>query len=146
MSFTIDLVNGVAAYLASNPNATQPLVWKADSVYDGPDFGVYALTAPLKRVSRTLVIAPFGPESDLTLSDDTVSLQLDARGSKAEVVRVMDDAFDRLQGFWGGKIGVVAVQSVARTSVANLGSDEAGNFRQTQNYDLKVYRPSTHRQ
>ncbi|QGH80673.1 tail terminator [Microbacterium phage Zanella] len=146
MSFTEDLINGVAEYLASNPSANPQVYFDATGQYPENQWGIFALSAPIKRNQRSLVIAPFSPEAPYSSSDDVVSVQLDYYGPALEVVRVMDDAFDRLQAVWAVTMGGIKVQSIGRTSSARLGFDEAGNYRHTQNYDLAVYRPSSHRQ
>jgi hypothetical protein len=146
MSFTEDLVDAVAEYLATNPDATQPLTWRPTGQYLASEFGIFVYAAPLARDRHSVVITPFYSSDDLTLSDSVVSIQLDFYGTRREVTRARDDAFDRLHGFEDGKIGPVDVQRVSRTSSASLGIDEAGNLRLTDNYDLAVHRPSTHRQ
>lgn len=140
MTFTEDLVNGLGAYLGALP----PFTWRASGDYTSGEWGLYAMTAPMNQ--RCVVIRPFHSSDDPSLSDSVVAVQLEFRGGKAEVVRGMDIVFDALQGFWGGKIGTVAVQTVTHTPGAPLTLDEAGNYRHTDNYDLAVHRPSSHRQ
>ncbi|XAO35622.1 tail terminator [Microbacterium phage FireCastle] len=140
MSFTEDLVNGLGAYLGDLPQ----FAWRENGNYTAGEWGLFAMTAP--QNTRSVVIRPFHTQDDLTLSDSVVSVQLEFRGGKREVVQGMDAVFDALQGFWGGKIGTVKVQSVTHTPGTPLTVDEAGNFRHTDNYDLAVHRPSSHRQ
>lgn len=145
MTFTETLIDELAKYLAENPNAAHPLTFKPTGDYADTETGIYAITAPLKRDRRSVVIAPFPGEDDPAYGDSVVSIQLDFYGTRREVTRMIDDAFDRLQGFYDGRIGPIDVQGIDRTSGANLGLDEAGNLRRTENYDLAVYRPSSHR-
>lgn len=142
-SFTELFVNAIAEYLCEVPSG---FTFRGTGVYQDSEVGIYVYTAPLSRDRHSLVITPFYSLDDLSLSDSTVSIQLDFYGTRSEVTRMRDDAFDRLQGFEDGKIGPVDVQTVQRTSSANMGIDEAGNLRLTDNYDLAVHRPSTHRQ
>ncbi|AYQ99472.1 tail terminator [Microbacterium phage Johann] len=140
MSFTENLVNGLGAYLGDLPLFT----WRQSGNYQPGEWGLFAMTAP--QNTRAVVIRPFDTQDDPSLSDSVVSVQFEFRGSKAEVVQGIDAVFDALHGFWGGKIGGVKVQTVLHTPGSPLTVDEAGNYRHTDNYDLKVHRPSTHRQ
>lgn len=146
MSFTETLVDAVAEYLATNSEASHPLTWRPTATYEDSESGIFVYTAPQARDRHSVVITPFGGDDDLSLSDSVVSIQLDFYGTRREVTRMRDDAFDRLHGFEDGRIGPVDVQRVERTSSASLGIDEAGNLRLTDNYDLAVHRPSSHRQ
>ncbi|QLF82700.1 tail terminator [Microbacterium phage Cicada] len=140
MSFTEDLVNGLGAYLGDLPLFT----WREDGNYQAGEWGLFAITAP--QNTRAVVIRPFFTSDDPSLSDSVVSVQLEFRGTKREVVRGMDEVFDALHGFWSGKLGTVRVQTITHSPGSPLTVDEAGNHRHTDNYDLAVYRPSSHRQ
>lgn len=140
MTFTEDLVNGLGEYLGSLPLFT----WNPTGAYGPGEWGIYAFTAP--QDTRAVVLRPFSAQDDPALSDSTFSVQVELRGSKREVVRGLDAVFDAMHGMWGGTLGSVRVQYVTHTPGSPLTVDEAGNHRHTDNYDLKVYRPSTHRQ
>lgn len=139
MSFTEDLINSLGTYLGG----TAELTWWLTGAYSENEFGIYALTAPIGP--RSVTIRPFAGDDAYSFGDSVVSIQLEFRGAPVEVLRAQDAVFDRLQGFPGGTLGLVQVQSITRIPGAPLGLDEAGNSRVTDNYDLAVYRPSTHR-
>lgn len=147
-TFTENLLEGIAAYLAADTTASVPLAWLASGNYGLNASGIYVIDAPVVQGPRplTLVIRPYYSENALSLSDSTLTFQLDFYGPKRDVVRSVDDVLDRLHGYPGGTIGGVKVQSIERTSGAVLGLDEGGNHRQTENYDLAAHRPSSHRQ
>lgn len=140
MSFTEDLLNGLGAYLAED----ELLHFRVSGNYLPTEWGIYPIIAPAN--TRCIVLRPYYSSSEFALSDTIVSIQIEYRGGKAEVIRAMDAVFDRLQGFTSGKIGSVDVQTISHTPGTFLGLDEAGNYRHTDNYDLAVHRPSTHRQ
>lgn len=148
MSFTQDLVAGLSEYLATTtePPAT-PFAYRLTGAYSDSEFGIYEVDFPLGRNVPGLIIRPYGPAGDdPSLSDSVVSIQLEFQGPSSRVIPAADYAFDRLQGFWGGTLGTVKVQHVERVSASGFGSDETQNYKQTENYYLKVHRPSTHRQ
>jgi len=146
MTFTESVINGVARWLADNPNATQPLVFRQTGQYADSEFGIYAVLAPLVRDRHSLVINAYPVGDDTSLSDSIVGVQLDFYGTKLEVTRAVDDAFNRLHGLWGVTLGGVKVTSAVRQSGGSQGQDQAGNLRHTENYYLGVHRLSNHRQ
>lgn len=146
MSFTEDLIEGIAQALAANSAATCPVVYRSTGNYTSAEFGVYAMVVGQAHKNQGVAVRVFGGSDDPSLSDSTVQVQLDFYGTPLEVLRMEDDAFNLLHGAWGGTLGPVRVQLCMRTSSADLGQDESGGFRRTANYDLAVHRPSTNRQ
>lgn len=143
MGFTRNLIDGIGADLHN----VGGLVWRAEGNYAPGEFGIYAMLAPLAKVRPlSLVVRAYDSSDDPSLSDSEVAVQFDFYGPAAQVVDAVDAVFDKYQGRWGGTLGGVKVQEITRTSGAPLGQDEGGNLRQTENYNLAVHRPSTHRQ
>lgn len=144
MSFTEDFLDGMATYLSA-PGS--PFLYRPTAPYADGEYGIFIMTAPLvKNRPLTLVLRTYYFDDDPSLSDSALSVQLDFYGPARAVLQGTDYAFDRLQGMWGGTLGGIKVQSATRTSVAVMGQDEGGNLRQTENYELAVYRPSPNRQ
>ncbi len=146
-SFTENLLNGLGALLASPrvPAAQHPLTWRQNGAYQAGESGIWVYLSGQAHDKTGVAIRAFGGADDPTLSDSEPQVQLDFYGTAAQVVRMVDDAFDLLHGRWGGTIGGVKIQQILRTSGAVLGQDEAGNVRQTENYSLAVHRPSPNR-
>lgn len=147
-TFTEVLLEGVAAYLAADPDASIPLVWKATGDYAPTDHAIYvAVAPPASERPLTVVVRAYSTSADPSLSDSVFSIQLDYYGDRRSVVRAVDDAFNHLEGAWGLVLnGGTKVQSATHRFDADLGIDVGGNYRKTSNFDLAVHRPSSHRQ
>ena len=144
MSFTGNLLKGVATYLAAGgvgvyqPNGTYPA---------GTDSAIFLGDMP-GSPDRLIVLTAYPVDDAPALSDSTVGLQVRTRGvpSSAGSVDTLDDAvFDRLHGVHGLTVGGVRIVQAHRRSGASMGIDGNRRHGRTSNYYLTVHRPSQHR-
>lgn len=159
MSYTADILTGLAAYLA------------AGTYGDGYDAGGYEGTGAVGtfRLSGTygdddivpiflgdmpgspdklIVLTAYPVDDAPSLSDSTTGLQVRTRGSAGSPRSVddLDDAvFDRLHGARGITAGAVRIVQVIRRSGAPMGVDGNRRHGRTNNFYVTAHRPSTHR-
>lgn len=144
MSFTGDVLKGLAAYLAAGgvgtyqPSGAYPS-GTADPIFLGDMPGT---------PDRLIVLTAYPVDDDPSLSDSTVGIQVRTRGAagSAGSVDSLDDAvFERLHGARGITAGAVHIVQVHRRSGAPMGIDGNRRHGRTSNYYVTAWRPSQHR-
>lgn len=142
MSFTGDLMAGLAGYLAAEGVGT----YRATGVYTSGEVGIVFDVVPASP-AQLVVLTPYAASDDPTLSDSEVSLQIRVRGTTdPRTAYDLDDrAFDAMQNLPRTEMGGVTVVGVWRTSGAYLGVDGNARHERTSNYRLLVHRPSDNR-
>lgn len=144
MGFTTQLLTGVAQLLDAETDA----VWKTPpAVYDDTDIGI-VLGVPTQSPRSLIALAAYGNTDDPAASDSTMQLQVRLRGADADPTGaddLADAVFDALQGLRADLNGVRLVYG-RRASTLPLGVDGNGRQERSDNYDLMVHRPSTHRE
>lgn len=143
MGFTIDLLTGVAELLDAETDA----VWNPNGVYAADQIGI-VLGVPTQSPPSLVALAAYNNIDHAALADSTVMLQVRTRGPDADPVPaddLADAVFDALQGLRQTVNGIRIVYG-KRNSTYPLGIDGNGRQERTDNYDLMVHRPSTHRE
>lgn len=147
-SFEQQLLEGIAADLDGNPDATVPLAY---------DYGVpgvvYAESATSIHIDRypqkaggSVTITDYTVTDDPSLSDSVVGIQFTIKHRDRNAVKaIAGDIFNRFHGRGRGMLGAVTLVTSSRASGTNTGQD--GNERQgrIENYYLTVHRPSANR-
>ncbi len=135
------LVHGIATLLASNSVG----VWSTTTAYTAGQVGIYDGTIP--DDSLTGVGLATYPVSDPVDSGSIIGLQVSFRApSKAAVRDLAEDAFGVLHALWGHSLADgPRIDHMLRQSSADLGIDEAGAFRRTDNYYIRLNNPTTNR-
>ncbi len=143
MGFTSDLLAGIAQKL----DADDVAVWKPTGTYLDNEIGI-VLGVPTQSPPSLIALAAYNNNDDPALSDSTLMLQARVRGPDADPRKaddLADAVFDALQGLRATVNGVRIVYG-KRNSTYPLGIDGNGRHERTDNYDLMVHRPSTHRE
>jgi hypothetical protein len=144
VGFTTDLMTGVAQRL----HAAGVGVWKPTGAYLDTEVGI-VLGVPSQQPPSLIALAVYRVADDPALSDSVVGLQVRVRGSDEDPRKaddLADGVFDALQGLHGADVNGVRLVYSRRTSMLPLGVDGNGRQERTDNYDLTVHRPSTHRE
>lgn len=145
MSWTGDLLTGLAAYLAAGSVGT----WQPSGAYptdaDAPIFIGDMPATP----HRLIVLTAYPVSDDPSLSDSTVGVQVRTRGAKGSQSSVddLDDAvFDRLHGIHGLDLSTgLHIAQMHRQSGAPMGIDGNRRHGRVSNFYALVHRPSPHR-
>lgn len=143
MGFTTDLLTGVAQRL----DTAEVAVWKDSGVYADDEVGI-VLGVPTQRPPSLIALATYNNDDDPALSDSVVKLQVRLRGPDADpraANDLSDGVFDALQGLRDTLNGIRVIYA-KRTSSLPIGVDKNSRQERTDNYDLTVHRPSTHRE
>ena len=143
MGFTTDLLTGVAQLLDAETDA----VWDPDSAYEDEDIGI-VLGVPTQSPPSLIALSAYGNVDDPSLSDSDVMVQARVRGPDADPRKaddLADDVFDALQGL-RTTVNGIRIRYGKRNSTFPLGIDGNGRQERTDNYELAVHRPSTHRE
>lgn len=143
MGFTRDLLEGLAQLLDSATVA----VWKPTGAYTEDQVGI-VIGVPTQSPRSLVALAAYGNVDDASLSDSTVQVQMRLRSAGADpgpADDLADEIFDALQGLRATLNGIAVVYA-KRVSTYPLGLDGNGRQERTDNYDLTVHRPSTHRE
>lgn len=143
MSFTTDLLAGVAQYLEDGAVGT----WKATGTYVLADPNPIVIAAVPASPDRVITLTAYSVDDDEQLADSTQGLQVRCRGtSDPRTASDLDDAvFDRLHAAGPLTLGGVPVVGIRRVSSAPLGPDGNGRHEISSNYYITVARPSQHR-
>lgn len=145
MSFTGDVLKGLAAYLAAGGVGTYLESGAYPANTDTPIFLGDMPGTP----DRLIVLTAYPVDDDPSLSDSTVGIQVRTRGAagSAGSVDSLDDAvFDRLHGARGITAGDVRIVQVLRRSGAPMGIDGNRRHGRTSNFYVTTWRPSQHRE
>lgn len=137
MSFTTDLANGVAEYLAANGIGT----WDPDAI------GTSTLVrGPLpSELAAGVGITPYNLQPDHSLSDVVQPVQLLIRGDLDFVDDTADAIFDVFEGAVNLTLNGIRVPAVTLYSDVRMGVDGNGRHERALNYYLAAMRPSAHR-
>jgi hypothetical protein len=143
MSFTGDLLNGVAAVLAGAGAGT----YRADgSAYAAGETAIVFGAMP-QTPDRAIVLSAYTVTDDASLSDSVIGLQVRCRGGSDphDVEAIAGAVFDQLHGRTAYQAGTVRVVQSLRRSGTPLGRDDSNRWEHSDNYYLTVHRPSLHR-
>lgn len=144
MGFTTDLLVGLAQLL----DADDVAVWKPADPYADNEVGI-VLGVPTQSPPSLVAIASYNSIDQPALSDSTAQIQFRFRAPDADPTPaddLADGVFDSLQGLRLTLPTGVRVVYGKRSSTLPLGIDGNGRHERTDNYDLMVHRPSTHRE
>lgn len=144
MGFTTDLLSGIASRLDTAGVA----VWRPTGTYDPAEVGI-VLGVPTQQPDSLIALAVYTSDDDPSLSDSTLGMQVRLRAPDADTRKaddLADGVFDTLQGLHGATLGPLRLVYARRRSTLPLGIDGKGRHERTENYDLTVHRPSTHRE
>lgn len=157
-SFEMDLVLGVANLMADNAEAEVPL-WSEYSAEWDEDAEAYVPNGPQPEGSVPILIDRYDGEGayvvlteytvddDPSLSDSTAGIQVSIRSESLDEVKgITSDLYALLHARWGGMLGPVRLVSAQRASGTNVGQDSNNRQGRTENYYLRVHRPSNNRQ
>ena len=144
MSFTKDLLTGLAAYLHSASVGT----WKATGAYTSGQTAIVIGALP-QTPDRAIALAFYPVEDSPSLSDSVAGVQVITRWGGEDPTAtddLADGVFDALHGMTAVTLstGVRVVQCLHQSG-ASLGRDGNGRWERSDNYYLTIHRPSTHR-
>ncbi|MEU5343005.1 minor capsid protein [Streptomyces sp. NPDC050597] len=133
MSFTRDLVDGLAQLLAANGVGA----YRPDGVYAAGETAITDTALP-PSPDRAVVLTAYMPEESPNLADCTVMVQVRTRAGPdpREVADLDDAAHTVLHASGRHTFGSVRVQFIRRISAAVLGPDGQGRHERTSNYRI----------
>jgi hypothetical protein len=142
MSFTGDLMAGLAGYLATQGVGT----YRATGTYTADEVGIVHDVVPASP-ARIVVLTPYGHADASTQAETDASVQIRVRGTAdpRTAYELDDAAFAAVQNLPRTVMGGVTVVAAWRTSSAYLGVDSNARHERSSNYRLRVHRPSLHR-
>lgn len=143
MSFTGDLLDGLAAFLAGAGAGT----FRTDgSAYLAGETAIVFAAMP-QAPTRAIVLSTYPVTDDPSLSDSVVGVQVRCRGGADphDVESIADSVFTVLHGKTAFNLGPVRVVEALRNSGVPLGRDDSNRWEHSDNYYLTVHRPSTNR-
>lgn len=142
MSFSGDLLNGLAAFLAAAGAGT----YRSSGAYAAGETGIFFAAMP-QSPDRAIVLTPYPVADDPSLSDSVVGVQIRCRGGfdPHDVEAVADGVFTVLHGKYAFDLGPVHVVEALRRSGVPLGRDDSNRWEHSDNYYLTVHRPSANR-
>lgn len=142
MSFSEDLLNGLAAFLAAAGAGT----YRSGGAYAAGETGIFFAAMP-QTPDRAIVLSDYPVTDDPSLSDSVVGVQVRCRGGADwhDVKAIADAVFDVLHGKTAFDAGTVRVVQALRRSGAPLGRDDSNRWEHSDNYYLTVHRPSANR-
>lgn len=139
-TFTEDFAIGLAVDIDAGGIVTYP----ADS---SPS--LYVAGEP-QADGALVVMTPYPIDDDPSLSNSTIGVQFRTRsadGNPAGAMRLADQLFDRYHGIeWLELSTGIRIVYGQRISSIPLDKDANGRWEQSDNYQFRVHRPSTHRQ
>ena len=134
------LVHGIAALIAGAGAA----VWSTTTAYTASQVGIYDGVIP-EDTLEGIGLATY-PVDDPVHSTSTIGVQITLRSvSKATVRDRAEAIFDTLHAMWGHELPGLRVEHLLRRSSADLGPDDKGAFRRTDNYYAIVNHPTANR-
>jgi hypothetical protein len=142
MSFTTDLLQGLAQYLAAAGIGT----YRPTGAYL-PSETAIAFDAMPPDPDRAIVLSDYPVSDDPSLSDSVVGIQIRTRGlsDPLDVKSISDAVFALLHGANWVNFGTVRVVEILRNSGIPMGRDENLRWERSDNYYATVNRPSTNR-
>lgn len=143
MSFTEDLLTGLAAFLAPSVPDGQ---WSPAAAYTGDVVGFF--TAGFQdRPARAVSLLDYPVRDEVEGSDSTVGVQFISRGTadRRTALRIDDAIFDTLHNATALTLNGVYVVQAYRRSGVSLGQDQNRRWLQSSNYYLDLSRPTNNR-
>lgn len=136
MTYTSDLIDGLAALLADNGIG----VYDPAGVYQASDTGITVGIMP-DSPDRCLCLTAY-PVEDTGLTDVTTGVQIRVRAGRdpRDAGSLDDSVFDLLHNARGYQLGGVPVAVSWRQSSAPLGQDDKGRTEISSNYYLRATR------
>lgn len=143
MSYTTDLLTGLAEYLALEGAG----VWEPSGTYDDFQATAITLAGTITSPDRVIALQAYPLTDDPTLSDSMIGLQVRCRGTEdpRDVDTIGDTVFDKLHGLWGADLNGVRLVQALRQSSVPFGRDDNGRWQRVDNYHLTVHYPSQQR-
>lgn len=135
------LVHGLAGLLAAAGIGT----WSLTVPYTEGQVGIFYGLIPDDTV-EAIGLATY-PVSDPVGSESIIGVQVALRSaSKADLCDRAEAIFGTLHGLWGHSLADgPRIDHMLRQSSADLGIDEAGAVRRTDNYYVRLNNPTTNR-
>jgi hypothetical protein len=135
------LLHGIAAMLATANVGT----WSTTTAYTHSQVGIY--DGPIPDDTLEGVGLATYPVNDPVTSESTIGVQVTFRSvSKAGIRDRAESVFNTLHALWGHSLAAgPRIDHMMRRSSADLGTDEAGAFRRTDNYYVTVNNPTPNR-
>lgn len=142
MSFTTDLLQGLAQYLATAGVGT----YRSTGAYLSSETAIVFDAMP-PEPDRAIVLSDYPVSDDPSLSDSVLGIQIRTRGiaDPLDVKAISDAVFNLLHGANGVNFGTVRVVEILRNSGIPMGRDENNRWERSDNYYATVNRPSTNR-
>jgi len=144
MGFTVDLVTGLAEYLAAGGVGE----WNADLAANPSGDQVAIVVGPNlpQTPDRVVCLTPYPLVDEPGMSEVTVGVQVRCRGTVDPRVAedLADAVYDRLHGATQLTLGAVPVAQVWRASSAVLGPDSNHRHERSDNYYLQANRDAPH--
>lgn len=142
MSWTVDLVTGVAEMLA----AAEVGAWRPTGTYVDGETAI-VLGPPPQSPERAVALTSYPVSDDAELSDVVVGLQVRFRGSRdpRDVDDLADAVYEVLHGARGLVLGGVHTAQIYRQSALPLGLDGNARPERADNYYLQAARPTAWR-
>jgi len=136
-----ELVHGLAAMLADAGIGT----WSLTIPYTTSQVGIFDGKIPDDTVEG-IGLATY-PVSDPVGSESIIGVQISLRSASKAAIRDRAEAiFGVLHALWGHSLADgPRIDHMVRQSSADLGPDEAGAFRRTDNYYVRLNNPTTNR-
>jgi hypothetical protein len=143
MSFSGDLLNGLAAFLAAAGAGT----YRSDGTAYTSGETAIAFAAMPQTPDRAIVLTSYPVTDDPSLSDSVIGMQVRCRGGvdPHDVESISDAVFTVLHGKTAFDLGPVHVVQALRNSGVPLGRDDSNRWEHSDNYYLTVNRPSANR-
>lgn len=142
MSYTKDLIDGLAAHLADHGVG----VWRADgSAYQADEVAIYPRDVP-SEPDRLIVLNTYPVSDDPRNPEGVIGVQVRTRDTAdGDADDLQDAVFDVFQGLHLVLSTGVPVAWMERRSGVHLGRDENGRPESTANYYVGGLRPTAHR-
>lgn len=118
------------------------------AVYQPGEVGV-VIGLPTTTPPALIALLAYDTRDDPTSSDTVQSIQIRYRSAvdtPDQANDLADSGFNALQGMWGEILNGIKVITAERRSSLPLGTDNSGRYERSDNYDLTIHRPSTHRE
>lgn len=145
MSWTTDLLTGIAAHLAAEGVAS----WNPDGLYTAGQVGVFIAVMPPGPADgsgdRCIVLTDYDPRGGTSGGDTTPRLQVDCRGARNDpfsVITLKDAVRKALEGLDCVVFGEVTVSGINHLSGTPMGIDANQRHERSDNYEIQARRES----
>jgi minor capsid protein len=143
MSFTNDLLDGIAQHLADSGCG----VFDPNAPYDGTHTAICVGARP-EEPPTIIALTKYDSDDHVKLNDSTVYVQawMRAGGYSSTVVdAIADQVFDALQGLSNVTLNGCRVIGVSRTITAPIGQDQNARYQRADSYEIFTNQPTSHR-